>query len=274
MSAPGLFRPSAPTNERVLDYAPGSPERAEVKRRLDEMRAQQLEIPLVIGGEEVKTGATFEAVEPHDKKSVPRRFYKGARLRSNCWSRPPARPGRTGTAGPGRSAPLSSLSRRRAVRPWRSTLVAATMLNQSKTAHQAEIDAAAETIDFPVLQRRVHAPIYAEQPSPRLGSGTAWSTARSRASSSQSRHSPSRRSAPTCRARWRDGQHRRLEARLDGRLSAHWAGAEEAGLLPGVINLVYGSGAEVGDAALASEHLAGVHFMGSTPSFKACGRRS
>ena len=64
-------------NEPVLEYSPGSPERAEVKRRLDEMRGQQLEIPLVIGGEEVKTGSTFEAVEPHDKKSVLAQVHKG-----------------------------------------------------------------------------------------------------------------------------------------------------------------------------------------------------
>jgi 1-pyrroline-5-carboxylate dehydrogenase len=77
MSGPGIFRPPAPVNESIRDYAPGSPEREELKRRLGEMRGERLDIPSVIGGEEVRTGDTFEAVEPHDKDSVLADVHKG-----------------------------------------------------------------------------------------------------------------------------------------------------------------------------------------------------
>ena len=77
MTAPGLFRPPEPRNEPVRDYAPGSPERDELKRRLGEMERERVEIPLVIGGEDVRTGETFEAVMPHRKSHVLGDVHKG-----------------------------------------------------------------------------------------------------------------------------------------------------------------------------------------------------
>ena len=166
------------------------------------MRAQQLEILLVIGGEEVKTGSTFEAVEPHDKKSVLAQVHKGGPDEVERAVKAAGEAWEDWHRWPWRSAPPSSSERPSRSPPWRSTLVAATMLNQSKTAHQAEIDAAAEVIDFrfnvefmPDLRRAAG--------SPRPGSGTGWSTGRSRASCSRSRRSTSRRSGRTCRARRR-----------------------------------------------------------------------
>ena len=278
MSAPGLFRPPAPTNEPVLDYAPGSPERAEVKRRLDEMRAQQLEIPLVIGGEEVKTGSTFEAVEPHDKKSVLAQVHKGGpdeveravKAAGEAWEDWHRWPWEERAAVFLRAAELLS-------GPWRSTLVAATMLNQSKTAHQAEIDAAAEAIDFLRFNVEFMLRIYAEQPSSSPG---IWNRMEYRPLegfvfavtpfnfTAIGANLPSSAALMGNTVVWKPAS--------TAAFSAHWVMKlfEEAGLPPGVINLVYGSGAEVGDAALASEHLAGVHFTGSTPVFEACGRRS
>ncbi len=165
VSAPGLFRLPAPRNEPVKDYAPGSPERAEVKARLEEMRGQQLEIPLVIGGEEVKTGQTFQAVEPHDKKSVLADVHKGGpdeveraiKAAGEAWEDWSRWPWEERAAVFLRAAELLS-------GPWRSTLVAATMLNQSKTAYQAEIDAAAEVIDFWRFNVEFMLRIYEEQP--------------------------------------------------------------------------------------------------------------
>ena len=78
MSAPGIFRPPAPVNEPVLGYAPGSPERAALKTRLEEMSAERLHIPLVIGGERIETGATFEAVMPHRRAHVLADVAKGS----------------------------------------------------------------------------------------------------------------------------------------------------------------------------------------------------
>ena len=78
MSAPGIFRPPAPTNEPVRDYAPGSPERAELRRRLDQMQGERVELPLVIGGEEVTTGTTAEIVMPHKKSHVLADAHQGS----------------------------------------------------------------------------------------------------------------------------------------------------------------------------------------------------
>src|ERR687897_848952 len=272
VSAPGLFHPPAPTNEPVLNYAPGSPERAEVKRRLDEMRGQQLEIPLVIGGEEVKTGSTFEAVEPHDKKNILAEVHKGGpaeveravKAAGEAWEDWHRWPWEERAAVFLRAAELLS-------GPWRSTLVAATMLNQSKTAHQAEIDAAAETIDFLRFNVEFMLRIYAEQPSSSSG---IWNRMEYRPLegfvfavtpfnfTAIGANLPSSAALMGNTVVWKPAS--------TAAFSAHWVMKlfEEAGLPPGVINLVYGSGAEVGDAALASEHLAGVHFTGSTPVFQ------
>ena len=70
MSAPGIFRPPTPRNEPVKDYAPGSPEREELKRRLEQMERERLDIPCVIGGEDVRTATTFQTVMPHRKEHV------------------------------------------------------------------------------------------------------------------------------------------------------------------------------------------------------------
>src|SRR3979490_477069 len=77
MSAHGIFRVPEPHNEPVRSYAPGSPEREELRVRLVELESQQLELPLVIGGEEVRTGETFEAVEPHNRSHVLATVHKG-----------------------------------------------------------------------------------------------------------------------------------------------------------------------------------------------------
>ena len=165
MSAPGIFTLPQPVNEPVRDYAPGSREREELRVRLAEMQRERIEIPLVIGGEEVRTGDTFEAVMPHDKDHVLADVHKGgpeqveqaidaAREAWHDWSRTPWED---------RAAVLLRAAELLAG-PWRATVNAATMLNQSKTAHQAEIDAACEVIDFwrfnPTFMRR----IYEEQP--------------------------------------------------------------------------------------------------------------
>ena len=77
MSSHGIFRVPEPVNEPVLSYAPGTPEREELRARLAELESRRLEIPLVIGGEEVRTGETFEAVEPHDRSHVLATVHKG-----------------------------------------------------------------------------------------------------------------------------------------------------------------------------------------------------
>ena len=186
MSAPGIFTPPPPVNEPVKSYAPGSPEREELKNRLREMEGERISIPLVIGGKDIATDDTFEAIMPHRKAHVLADVSKGgaenvqqaidaARAAHVDWSRTPWH---ERAAVFLRAAELLS-------GPWRSTLNAATMLNQSKTAHQAEIDAVCELIDFWRYNIEYLVRIYSEQPYSPTGTGTGWSTGRSRASSSR-----------------------------------------------------------------------------------------
>src|SRR5438874_2207407 len=165
MSTHAIFRAPEPFNEPVRDYAPGSPEREALRLRLQEMETQQLDIPLVIGGEEVRTGSTFEAVQPHKRSHVLATVHKGgakeveravaaAAEAWNDWSRTPWED----------RAAIFLRAAELLAGPWRPTLNAATMLGQSKTAHQAEIDAACEVIDFWRFNVSFMTRIYEEQP--------------------------------------------------------------------------------------------------------------
>jgi 1-pyrroline-5-carboxylate dehydrogenase len=272
VSAPGIFRPPAAVNEPVKDYLPGSPERAELKSRLDEMASERIHVPLVIGGERVETGTTFEAVMPHDRRHVLADVEKGsaehveraiaaARAAHAEWS---ATPWHERVAVFLRAAELAS-------GPWRQTLNAVTMLNQSKTAHQAEIDAVCETCDFLRFNAEFLVRIYEEQP---ISSRGVWNRLEYRPlegfvfAVSPFNFTTIGINLTTSPALM--GNTVVWKPASTAALSAHYALAmlEEAGLPPGVINLVYGSGAEIGDAALASPELAGIHFTGSTPVFQ------
>jgi 1-pyrroline-5-carboxylate dehydrogenase len=271
VSAPGIFRLPDPMNEPVRDYSPSSPEREELRIRLAELQRERIEIPLVIGGEEIRTGETFEAVMPHDKDHVLADVHKGgpehveqaidaAGEAWHDWSRTPWEE---------RAAVLLRAAELLAG-PWRPTINAATMLNQSKTAHQAEIDAACELVDFwrfnPTYMKR----IYEEQP---ISSPGVWNRLEYRplegfvfavspfnftAIGGNLSTSPALMGNTVV---WKPASTAAYSAYYVMRV------LQEAGLPPGVINLVYGSGATIGDAALASPELAGVHFTGSTGVF-------
>jgi 1-pyrroline-5-carboxylate dehydrogenase len=271
VSAPGIFRPPPAVNEPVRGFAPGSPERAELKQRLAEMAGERIDIPLVIGGERVETATTFEAVMPHDHDHVLAEVAKGdashieraiaaARDAHSSWS---ATPWHERVAVFLRAAELLA-------GPWRSTITAATMLNQSKTAHQAEIDAACETIDFLRFNCEYLVRIYEEQP---ISSPGVWNRLEYRplegfvfaispfnftAIGANLTTSPALMGNTVV---WKPASTQALSAWYTLRI------LEEAGLPPGVINLVFGPGAELGGAALESPELAGVHFTGSTGVF-------
>jgi 1-pyrroline-5-carboxylate dehydrogenase len=271
-SAPGLFRPPAPQNEPVKDYAPGSPERKELRARLREMQSQQIDIPLVIGGEEVRTGDIFEAVMPHDKDHVLATVHHGdaeqveraIKAAAEAWEDWHRAPWEDRAAVFFRAAELLR-------GPWRATLNAATMLGQSKTIHQAEIDAACELIDFWRFNVEYMLRIYAEQP---VSSPGTWNRMEYRPlegfvfAVSPFNFTSIAGNLPTSAALmgntvvWKPASTAAYSAYF---LMKLW---EEAGMPPGVINLVYGPGAAIGDPALASPHLAGVHFTGSTPVFQ------
>jgi 1-pyrroline-5-carboxylate dehydrogenase len=276
MSTHGIFRAPEPYNELVRGYAPGSAEREELRLRLQEMELQQLDIPLVIGGEEVRTGETFEAVEPHKRAHVLATVHKGGAKEveraiaaaADAWSDWSRTPWEDRAAIFLRAAELLS-------GPWRSTLNAATMLGQSKTAHQAEIDSACEVIDFWRFNVSFMTRIYEEQP---VSSPGVWNRMEYRPlegfvfAVTPFNFTAIGANLPTSAALM--GNTVVWKPASTAAYSAWWLMKlyEEAGLPPGVINLVYGNGAEIGDPALASRDLAGIHFTGSTGVFNAMWR--
>src|SRR5213078_1587048 len=271
MSRPAIAVPPEPRNEPVNDYAPGSPERAELQQRLRELERERIEIPLVIGGKDVKTDETFEAVMPHRKSQVLADVHSGgpaeveqaiaaAREARQDWSRMPWE----------ERAAIFLRAAELLAGPWRSTLNAATMLGQSKTAHQAEIDSACEVIDFYRFNVEFMTRIYEEQP---VSSQGVWNRMEYRPlegfvfAVSPFNFTAIAANLPASVALM--GNTVVWKPAGTASYSAHFLMQllQEAGLPPGVINLVYGPGATIGDAALGSEHLAGVHFTGSTGVF-------
>jgi 1-pyrroline-5-carboxylate dehydrogenase len=271
MSSHAIFRVPDPYNEPVRSYVPGSPEREELRLRLQQLESQPLDIPLVIGGEEVRTGNTFQALEPHDRSHVLGTVHKAggkeveraiaaSQKAAADWSRTPWEERATIIL---RAADLLA-------GPWRQTLNAATMLGQSKTAHQAEIDAACELIDFWRFNVKYMTRIYEEQP---VSSPGVWNRLEYRPlegfvfAVTPFNFTAIAGNLPTSAALM--GNTVIWKPASTAAYSAHFLMKlyEEAGLPPGVINLVYGSGAEVGDPVLASPDLAGIHFTGSTAVF-------
>jgi 1-pyrroline-5-carboxylate dehydrogenase len=276
VSAPGIFRTPTAVNEPIKSYAPGSPERAELQRRLAEMAGERIAIPLVIGGERVETGQTFEAVMPHDRDHVLADVAKGDASHVELAIAAAGEAHRSWSSTPWHERVSIFLRAAELLAgPWRSTLNAATMLNQSKTAHQAEIDSACETIDFLRFNSEYLVRIYEEQP---ISSPGVWNRLEYRplegfvlaispfnftAIGANLSTSPALMGNTVI---WKPASTQSLSAWYTLRL------LEEAGLPPGVINLVFGPGAELGDAALQSPELAGVHFTGSTGVFQSIWR--
>jgi 1-pyrroline-5-carboxylate dehydrogenase len=272
VSVHGIFRPPPPRNEPVSDYAPGSPEREQLRVELARMSGETIEIPLVIGGEDVSVRETFESVMPHDKDHVLANVSKGDAKQvqqaidaaSEAWHDWSRTPWEERAAVFLRAAELLA-------GPWRATLNGATMLGQSKTAHQAEIDSACELIDFWRFNVQFMQRIYEEQPESSPG---VWNRMEYRPLegfvfavtpfnfTSIAGNLPTSPALMGNTVVWKPASTAAYSAYFIMRL------LQDAGLPGGVINLVYGSGAEIGDAALASPDLAGIHFTGSTGVFQ------
>ena len=260
-------------NEPIKSYASGSAERKSLQERYDQMASQNIEIPLIINGESVKTGILKNCIMPHDHQHVLATFHNAGKIEVEksiessmdiwkTWSKTPLHD-------------RTKIFRKAAELlkgPWRDIINAATMLNQSKNAFQAEVDSACELIDFFNFNAQYAEDIYSDQPL----------------------------ISPT-------GTHNHLEYRpLEGFIFAItpfnftsiagnlptapamlgnvvlWKPAssavlpcyylmlmlKEAGLPDGVINFIPGSGGTVGNPVLINENLAGVHFTGSTETFQ------
>ena len=267
-----VIQTPAPNNEPVMDYAPGSPEKRAVKQALADMAATRVEIPIIIAGEEVRTGDLGKLVMPHDHQHVLGSYHKAGpeQVQMAIDAAVAAQAEWQQFRWEERAAIFLKAADLLAVK-YRAKMNACSMLNGGKTVFQAEIDAACELIDFLRFNVGYAREIYEKQPESSTGV-------------------------------WNYVQHRPLEGfvfavtpfnftAIAGNLptapaimgnTVVWKPAsslvytpwlfmqilEEAGLPPGVINFVPGSGANVGDTCLADPNLAGIHFTGSTRVFQ------
>ena len=261
-----------PRNEPVLGYAPGSPEKAALKSQLQTFAAGSVEIPLIIGGREVTTGDLGTCILPHDHQKQVAAYHRGNADTVNqaIAAAAAARPGWSEMSWESRAAIFLKAAELLAGR-YRPIVNAATMLNQSKTVFQAEIDAACELIDFWRFNVSYLPEIYGQQPESAAG---IWNYVEYRAlegfvlAVTPFNFTSIAGNLPTSPAMM--GNTVVWKPASTAVFSAYWLMKllEEAGLPPGVINLVPGSGGQIGGPAMAHPDLGGVHFTGSTEVFQ------
>jgi 1-pyrroline-5-carboxylate dehydrogenase len=267
----GRRRVPPPANEPVRAYAPGSADRASLKARLAAMAAEKIEIPLVIGGQDVRTGDCAPVVMPHDHGHLLGHYHKArseqvlqaidaARAAHREWS---------GWSFDDRAAVFLRAAELLTT-TWRDTVNAATMLGQSKTAFQAEIDSACEIIDFWRFNTHYGQELLDEQP---LSEHTMWNQLEYRAlegfvyAVTPFNFTSIAANLPTTPALM--GNTVVWKPASSAMLSAHYVMQllEAAGLPPGVVNFVAGDAAMISSTLLSHRDLAGVHFTGSTEVF-------
>ena len=265
-----------PVNEPILQYAPGSPERAKLKSTLATMANEQIDVPHVVAGKESREGAVYEVRAPHNHKlllatchdggsAVTDRAIAAALAAAPAWAAMPFE----------ERARIFTCAAELLAGPWRQVLNAATMLGQSKTAYQAEIDAACELVDFLRFNVAFASRLAEHQPisppgfqnnlelRPLEGFVLAITPFNFTAIAGN---------LPTSCALmgnvvvWKPAENQSLAAYHLMRLF------EAAGLPPGVINVVYGDGAKIAETCLRHRDLAGVHFTGSTKVFQSIWR--
>jgi 1-pyrroline-5-carboxylate dehydrogenase len=267
-----LFRTGIPDNEPVLSYAPGTSERRDLKEAIGRIGSRTIEIPLVIGGKKVKTGRTGDCRCPHDHRHLLGRYHKAGGKEADQAIEAAAR------AWPEWSrmdwadrASIFLKAGELLAGPHRQAVNAATMLGQSKTCHQAEIDSACELIDFWRFNVHYLQRIYADQPE--SGPGM-WNRVEYRPlegfvfAITPFNFTSIAGNLPTAPALM--GNTVLWKPASSAVYSAHFLMEvlHEAGLPPGVINFVPGSGGQIGDPVMASGALAGIHFTGSTEVFQ------
>jgi len=261
-----------PRNEPVLSYAPGSPERAALKAELARQSRDTIEIPVVVGGREIRTGRTINVVAPHNHKHVLATVSQAdaALIREAADTAVEARRAWAAMRFEDRAAVFLKAADLLAG-SWRPVVNAATMLGQSKTAFQAEIDSACELIDFWRFNVHYAERLYQEQP---ISSPGVWNRLDHRPlegfvyAITPFNFTAIGGNLPTTPAIlgnvvvWKPATAATLSNWYIFKL------LEAAGLPPGVINFVPGSAAEVSNTLLAQRHLAGIHFTGSTEVFQ------
>ncbi len=267
----GHRRVPPPTNDPIRSYAPGSPERASIKTRLKEMAGETIDIPLVINGKPVTTGATAPSVMPHDHKQVLGNYHKAsdAHVKQAVEAAQAAHAEWSGWSYDDRAAVI--LKAAELLRTtWRDTINAATMLGQSKTVFQAEIDSACEIVDFWRFNVHFGQELLDEQP---ISDHTMWNQLEYRAlegfvyAVTPFNFTSIAANLPTAPALM--GNTVVWKPASSAMFAAHYLMKlyEAAGMPPGVINMVAGDSAMISKTLLSHRDLAGVHFTGSTEVF-------
>ena len=267
----GRRRVPRPENDPNLSYAPGTPARAELKARLKQMAAETVDIPIVIGGKEIRTGATEKVVMPHKHGHILGNFHKatGEHVSQAAAAAVKARKEWSSWSFEDRAAVFVRAAELLTT-TWRSTVVAATMLGQSKTVFQAEIDAASELVDFWRFNVAFAQELLSEQPDsthavwnqmeyrPLEGFVYAVSPFNFTAIGGNLAGAPALMGNTVL---WKPASTSMLSSYYVMRL------LETAGLPPGVINFLPGDAVSISNAVLDHPDLAGIHFTGSTGVF-------
>lgn len=266
------FKVPLPVNEPVKSYKPGSPEREELKKKIAGLKSKQIEIPLIIGGEEIRTGNTEEIRMPHNHSHILGVYHKASKKEVDMAIEAALEARKEWSEMPWEHRVSVFLKMAELLAgPWRATLNAATMLGQSKTVHQAEIDSAAELIDFYRFNSYYFAKLMEDQP---ISSAGVWNRMEYRPlegfifAVTPFNFTSIAGNLPTVPALV--GNVSLWKPASSAVYSAYWLMKlfEEAGMPKGVINFVPGSGGQVGNPAMTNPNLAGIHFTGSTEVFQ------
>ncbi|HBD25284.1 L-glutamate gamma-semialdehyde dehydrogenase [Flavobacterium sp.] len=267
----GFFNVPKAVNEPVKSYAPGSPERAAVAATYTKMWNSQVEVPLYIGSEEIKTGDTKKMSAPHDHQHIVGVYHQADRVlvEKAITEALEARKKWAAMAWENRAGIFLKAAELLAG-PYRAKINAATMIAQSKTIHQAEIDSACELIDFLRYNVEFMTKIYADQPA---STSDMWNRVEYRPLegfvyaitpfnfTAIAGNLPSSAALMGNVVVWKPAATQVYSANVIMQVF------KEAGLPDGVINMVMGDSGMVSDVVLSSPHLAGVHFTGSTGVF-------
>jgi len=268
----GFYNIPHPKNEPVLSYAPGSKERAALKKALEEARSKEIDIPMYIGSEEVRTDKKKAIAPPHDHQHVLGYFHEGNKghVEQAIAAALAAKEAWANLSWENRASIFLKAADLLAG-PYRYKMNAATMLGQSKNAYQAEIDSACELIDF--LRFNVHfmSEIYRDQPESSPG---VWNRIEYRPlegfvfALTPFNFTAIGGNLPTSAALmgntvvWKAANTQIYSANIIMQI------LKEAGLPDGVINLVYVSGPDAGEVIFNHKDFAGIHFTGSTGVFQ------
>lgn len=269
----GFFNVPAPVNEPVKAYAPGSPERKELQSALKDARAKQIDVPMYIGSEEVRTGKTRPMSPPHDHQHILGHFHEGdaSHVEQAINAALGAKYAWENMAWEQRAAIFLKAADLLAG-PYRAKINAATMLAQSKNAMQAEIDAACEFIDFLRFNVKYMTEIYAQQPT--VSGNGVWNRVEQRPlegfvfALTPFNFTAIAGNLPTSAAMmgntivWKPAYTQIYSANVLMEVF------KEAGVPDGVINLIYVDGPTAGDIIFKHPDFAGIHFTGSTGVFQ------